>query len=475
MASLSGRSSRPNVNEQDEAKPWLEKTPVNVKSVTSIIATAPTYLRPAMAVLKPSFLSQRRKPRKLHPTSYLDGLRGVAALFVCGAHYVSQYFPYLEPGWGSTEGEAATRNYLIQLPIIRVVYSGKFMVMIFFVISGYVLSHKSLGLARQKQFGTLFKSLSSSVFRRWLRLMLPALASTLVSFALTRAGIRGELHAGWENWDEPQGEVTGGHFPDRKATIFAQFIDWFEDQEFMVNPFRFGNIQWPKYGIPLWTMQVEYMGSMLVFITCLGVVYLRPKVRLSLLFGLLVYDIWSHTGWLWSLFICGVLLAELSHADPGRNLLPLDVREDREEKPAAQATPNQGMKRYVMNVAAFVFVIFLGTYPEQSGDKSPGFRHLAKLIPERYEKDAAWYYPLLAAMLLVFTLENAKSLQKIFTTPVAQYLGDISLAFYMLHAQVELALGNWLIPFLVNRFRGTSPFDFAFAVTGKSPIYLLPQ
>jgi hypothetical protein len=121
----------------------------NIESMKLAIASALTLLRPFLSTLKPSFLGrQPSKPRSLHPTSYLNGLRGVAALFVVFNHYVSQYFPYITHGWRSDKGGDAARrenDRFIQLPVIRAVYSGRFMVTIFFVISGYVLSHKALG------------------------------------------------------------------------------------------------------------------------------------------------------------------------------------------------------------------------------------------------------------------------------------------------------------------------------------------
>ena len=111
---------------------------------------------PILASLKPSFLrspSPTTKPQQ-HRTSYLDGLRGVAALFVVFAHYEATYFPSLNPAWHAgdasvVEGAQAVtpnkNNNLLQLPIIRAIYTGPFMVAIFFVISGHVLSQKALG------------------------------------------------------------------------------------------------------------------------------------------------------------------------------------------------------------------------------------------------------------------------------------------------------------------------------------------
>jgi len=122
---------------------------VDVDSMRIARANIETGLRTFLTALKPSFLGRhRRKPRTLYPTSYLDGLRGVAALFVVFNHYVAQYFPYITYGWMSGDGSDSVRGYnnrLVQLPIIRAIYSGTFMVTIFFVISGYVLSHKALG------------------------------------------------------------------------------------------------------------------------------------------------------------------------------------------------------------------------------------------------------------------------------------------------------------------------------------------
>jgi hypothetical protein len=50
-------------------------------------------LIPSLLALLPSFVrpSVRRAPRKLFPTRYLDGLRGVAALFVMIHHYALTY------------------------------------------------------------------------------------------------------------------------------------------------------------------------------------------------------------------------------------------------------------------------------------------------------------------------------------------------------------------------------------------------
>lgn len=72
---------------------------VNVDRLRSLVV-------PALLHLLPSFVrpTSRRAPRKMFPTSYLDGLRGVAALFVVVHHYALVYVS----AWGSGGGRDPT-------------------------------------------------------------------------------------------------------------------------------------------------------------------------------------------------------------------------------------------------------------------------------------------------------------------------------------------------------------------------------
>ncbi|KAH8585898.1 acyltransferase family-domain-containing protein, partial [Bisporella sp. PMI_857] len=278
---------------------------------------ARAILSPILATLKPSFLrrsSHTVEPRRLHRTSYLDGLRGVAALFVVFAHYEATYFPSLNPAWhagfaadasvGGAEGvEHHNNNNFLQLPIVRAMYAGPFMVAIFFVISGHVLSQKALGLAKRRLYSDLLKSLASSVFRRWFRLMLPALASSFLFFLFVQCGWATKLSP---NWDADHAPVSEPLYDPKDETLSA----WAADVLSLTNPFRFGEVSFPRYNYPLWTMPVEYMGSMIIFVVVTGTSLVRPVLRLAVLAALVVYCMWM-ARWEWCLFISGVLLADV--------------------------------------------------------------------------------------------------------------------------------------------------------------------
>lgn len=123
------------------------------------------YMRRGVLALLPSPLQRRlaphlSKPPRIHPTSYLDGLRGLASFIVFAHHYTCEYvYPYVAYYGVSTEKVPSSP---LQLPFVRVVYAGRPMVHIFFVISGFVLSKKPLELVRAHKYDRLLTT--SKVF-----------------------------------------------------------------------------------------------------------------------------------------------------------------------------------------------------------------------------------------------------------------------------------------------------------------------
>lgn len=86
--------------------------------------------------LVPSFLQSGEKKamreRVMTETSYLNGLRGLAAWLVFVTHLL--YDPGFHEGYAGRPGDFA-----IQLPFLRLLFAGQFMVAIFFILSGFVL------------------------------------------------------------------------------------------------------------------------------------------------------------------------------------------------------------------------------------------------------------------------------------------------------------------------------------------------
>jgi peptidoglycan/LPS O-acetylase OafA/YrhL len=81
------------------------------------------------------------------------------------------------------------------LPFFRLILHGGFLaVAIFFVLSGYVCSIKPLKLARVGKPEEARKVIGSSAFRRVIRLALPAMLATSISWWLAQVGAYDMAH-----------------------------------------------------------------------------------------------------------------------------------------------------------------------------------------------------------------------------------------------------------------------------------------
>lgn len=165
----------------------------------------------------PSYFSmvhaKRLSQPRLTSISYIDGLRGYAAVIVvifdASLIYSSNIVSF-------NYGLEGTNHNLLQLPIVRLLFSGHSMMSIFFVLGGYVNALKPLSLIRSGNLAHLTSALSSSLLRRVIRLCMPPLVSTF-AIAIT------VYLRFWEpaRQNLPLFRFTEG-FPSRQDTLVAE-------------------------------------------------------------------------------------------------------------------------------------------------------------------------------------------------------------------------------------------------------------
>jgi peptidoglycan/LPS O-acetylase OafA/YrhL len=384
--------------------------------------------------LLPSFVQARLRndrphQEKLYPTAYLDGMRGLAALFVFFCHYSYTCF-VITIGYG--QGDAGEYNNPLLLPIVRLIYSGPPMVCVFFVISGYALSLKPLKLMRSHAWDDLITTMSSSVFRRGLRLFLPTSISTFGILVLLRLGFY-----------EPSRAISGDklrhhnvieHHPAPLPSLNAQLRDWTGQMFNFMSVFTWAQFAGStSYDVHLWTIPVEFRSSLMLFLVIVGLSKLRSTVRMPLLAAVILF-VFRQDRWELSLFCCGMFIAELDLVIIQANKSPSS------SIPLFLSNPAKSSFGRPLWIGLAIVSLYLMSQPDQSFDTTPGWRYLSALIPGWFsEKYRFWQA--IGSVTLVLSVSRLPLLQKPFNSPLIQYLGKISYALYLMHGPVTHVVG----------------------------------
>jgi peptidoglycan/LPS O-acetylase OafA/YrhL len=413
----------------------------------SILGALPKRLLRAGSAILPSYLRSWNsgwqgpgKSQESHAISALDGLRGFACCAVFVYHSVTPYSHTFLYGYGGTED-----RHFYQLPFLRLFFSGPTMVSIFFVISGCVLSYKPLKLTRTKSWGQLFHVVSSSVFRRGLRLIMPVLVSTFMTMLLVQGGLFQYVSRKiMENNDSSLGKYELK--ARRQETFMAQFCYWLGSTRDMTNPFTWEEFHNPYNG-HLWTISVEFRSSMVLFLVIIALARVSTIIRLTLVMGLM-FSCSVYCRWDVALFLSGMLLAELDRFSGNvdtSNQKPIEARESKWRR----------MDRLVP-ILVFIVGSYCASYPDRAGEKTPGYRLLSAITPHTYPIKEKWWQSI-GSIMIVWSVTRSSDIQWLFMSAFTQYLGKISFAVYILHGPILHSVG--LVAMTTSRKyigRGTS-------------------
>lgn len=389
--------------------------------------------RRAVLVLCPSFLHRidTLKTDRLHPTSHLDGLRGLAAFAVFLCHLSYSVFNVTH-AYGA--GDLDEYRQFLRLPILRLFYSGPPMVAIFVVVSGFALSYKPLKQMRAGAYDGLLESMSSATFRRAIRLFLPCIISTLGVLACVELG----LYEYTRPFEISTSLLRATHewHPHRLATWSEQLADYSEQMFNFVHVWSWDIFDGSThYDVHLWTIPLEFRASLALFLTQLACARLRPRVRVALVLCLIGWAMrWGR--WEVILFWAGMLLAEWSLVQSARP--PLGPS-------ASEAAPSKARLARCGWAAVFLCACYLASYPDRLGATTPGFRRLATWVPGCFSEPYR-FWQCVGAVLLVAAVNNAAFLQAPLNGPAVQYLGRISYALYLVHGPVVHLFGYAVMP-----------------------------
>ena len=100
---------------------------------------------------------------------FLDGLRGIGAFVVYLSHFMDQFFPLMSKKEIEQDPETAKDQKVpswVRNTPITLLYHGYFWVVVFFILSGFVLTLRFFKIRKHT-------CVTGGTFRRYLRLMIP--------------------------------------------------------------------------------------------------------------------------------------------------------------------------------------------------------------------------------------------------------------------------------------------------------------
>ncbi|MES2630698.1 MAG: acyltransferase [Patescibacteria group bacterium] len=338
----------------------------------------------------------------------LEGLRGVAAVAVVIFHGLSMFYPIFL--YGALSGLGLIQNSRFEDNLygnpVSVIFSGAFAVAIFFVLSGFVLTVSFFNSGDEK-------SIMRIAGKRYLRLMIPALSSILVTLFILAIGL---------DWMKPLvADITG--------SLWLKNL-WQPAEPSLMNALSqgvwgvfFSSVAETSYNPVLWTMKFELLGSLLVFAIALLFGKAKHRWIIYVLLIIATFKTW------YLAFIIGMILADLY----AHRKYPFFTES----------------KRYGWLTLLLIIGIFLGGYPYYVPN---GSVYAVLQLPWLYPLENNSLYLSIAAGLILVSVICLKPLSKFFGSKYISMLGKYSFSIYLVHMAVLFTAGAgvflWLNPII---------------------------
>lgn len=363
---------------------------------------------------------------------HFDALRGIAALVVFGEHFLKVFAPsgYVDESLWPTTGTFAD---WLTYPPFNLFMNGAPAVMLFFVLSGWVLAR----YASQQQTINLVAETS----KRYLRLMIPCLASLMLLYLVSVISDFGATQLIEDTGSNERAFQTFG--ADFIGVVIQGVVDVLFLQSYELNP-------------ALWTLSGEMYGAAIIFIMFWlyrnfetkgllskdQVVVLRLLVAILLLFSF-GYLVFLSVAMRMDLYLVyGMFVGMFLHEFTSSEKL------------------NRSLQRHVHKwiAPALILSIMLLGYSTRGAFSNPYIEVSFWGLSRLHE----YFYNTLGAALLLISIHYMPSWQKRLSNPFLLWLGKLSFSIYLTHYIVLMTIGSCLAA-TMNSYSSLNILYIAFA------------
>lgn len=322
-----------------------------------------------------------------------DALRGIAALNVTIFHFIGAFYPSILhnnfPGLFPPQQNSSIYLDILSSPFVSLFYNGHFAVIIFFVLSGYVLT-----MPYFKSGEPDYIKLKKRLTGRYFRLNIPIIFAIFFSLFLYKSNLY---------FNNAAAQISSSEWFSGYLVNNMGFINALEDSLYKAIVFSYSD-----FVPPLWTVGIEFIGS--IYILCYFI--LKPR-KYSLIFTLsllvLIFMLHKDAYTYYFLFFVGASINRFN------------------------------LKKSYLNLF-FILGIYFGAFQYNSII----YDFLPKLTFRGHEYfESNSFYNGIGAFFLVTAVVNGFSHNILNKRPLV-FLGKISFALYLLHFIVLGSLSSYI-------------------------------
>lgn len=321
---------------------------------------------------------------------YLDGLRGLAAFIVVLHHFVCTFYPAMAEV-GKIYHLGPVEGWLGNTPF-SLLFGGNFPVCVFFILSGYVLTYKFFKTKNREV-------IVSGAVRRYLRLIFP------IAFVIFLAYLMMSLSL---FYNQEIASLTGSSWNKQFWTFDQDFSGMI--RQAVWDTLFIGSETATSYDYVLWTMSIEFVGSLIAFSYVMLFGQSRNRWAIYLIAGVFFIDSY------YLAFLLGILLADLYNS----------------ERPAFK------FDNKIALLALLVIGLYLGSYTGSIAYPGHDLFNIAKSVVT--EPDIFWH--IIGAFILVFVVLNSPLLKSGLSKKVPVSLGKLSFSMYLIHPLILASISS---------------------------------
>jgi len=356
-----------------------------------------------MTTAKPSLLEIPSTPYEHKRLLPLEATRGYAAIVVVITHFLLAFSPItsgLLPQARTAESQVGHWYYFL--------LNGTGAVIFFFTLSGFVLCWPYFKSENKQQLVKAF-------LKRWPRLAGPVLVTTLLSYLLFKFDLY---------FFEPASLIIPGpwlaDFGCPTPYCESGWVHQFQPSLFDaitkgLTTFFTGNT---NYNTNLWTMQIEFVGSIVVF--CLAAFLALILSFNFLLASFIIFATWSLSFFPYLFpFICGIHLA-------------------------ACCIKYQPKVRKLNAIILIIIGLYLLSYLISEKD----YHWLSYIyFPSLIQKNLHIIINSFGSILIIFSIMANRSIYDLMDGRLSAYLGKLSFPLYLVHTIIICSLSSYVFIF----------------------------